>query len=544
MSILIPVTTHSPEVDNFFSLLFCWLYNGIIRRGFGVSVAMYTKATDTIDQEKESIIIPPLPPEAVLRLPAFVKPNKNNLATQYYFFNREMTKENAELRGRIEKLNEELQRWKEKVDNLEQEKDQLKSERDKFREMLFKFNHKKHSSRVKHEPVLRTKESYVRQIPVAIDEYRECKLNQCPHCNGILSKQIDVYQRIIEDIPDYEQLKAKTIQYSTSRYFCKNCNKIVSAKPANAIPKSRLGINTLLYVLHSKYRLRLSHDLIRENLNTQFNLKISNGEITNLLEKGSQVFQNKWQEIIEMIKHSKSSNDDETSWKIGKDKSWLWAFVGDKAVRYKITESRGKGVAAEALGKDYEGVVGCDFYSAYNQFKNKQRCWVHLLRRARELVQDKPTDISRLKIKNKLSSIYNQILLFRLNENTTQYIRNEKAEQIKNQLQNIQTICRIKSGEKTDKNLQKLLNLCKKFAGELVTCVSDFSVPPENNTAERAIRPAVLMRKISGGSRSLKGAKIHETNLSVLETLNRENKKQDIFPAMKNLVLNYLASGE
>ena len=81
------------------------------------------------------------------------------------------------------------------------------------------------------------------------------------------------------------------------------------------------------------------------------NLKVSDGEITNLLEKGSKVFQNKWQEIIEAIKHSKTINGDETSWKIGPDKAWLWTFVSDKAVRYTISETRGKGVPANALGE-------------------------------------------------------------------------------------------------------------------------------------------------------------------------------------------------
>lgn len=502
---------------------------------------MYTKAEIEIEQERE-FVVPPLPKEAVLRLPSYCRPTSRNLATQYFFLNRELMKDLQQAKREIQRLDNENQQLKKRGSELEQEKEQLKSERDKFREMLFKFNHRNHKSESKHDSIQRTKQSYVRAMPNVMDEYREATLNQCPFCDSELSEAVDFYERTIEDIPSCEQLKAKAIKYTIHRYYCKHCKKIISAKPKDVIPKSRLGINTLLYVLHSKYRFRLSHDLIRENLNTQFKLSVSDGEITNLLEKGSLVFQNKWQGIIETIKHSKTVNGDETSWKYGQNKNWLWAFVADKTVEYTIAETRGKGVAAEALGKDYEGVVGCDFYPAYNQFKKKQRCWVHLLRRARELCQDKPADKQRLKIKNKLSRIYQDILLFRLNENTTQTERNTKAGQIKNQLENIQTLCRIKSGNGNDENLQKLLNLCKKFSGELVACVSDFNVPPENNTAERAIRPAVLMRRISGGSRSMKGAKIHEINLSVLETLKRENKKQDIFPAMKNLVLNYVAS--
>lgn len=503
---------------------------------------MYTKAEPIIRQEEE-FIVPPLKKEDVLRLPWYFKPNKNNLATQYYYIVRELTKENYALRRKVEKQNEEIQQLQEREAKLKEEKEKLKSERDKFREMLFKFNHRKPQERAKHEPILRTKESYTRIAPEIIDEYRTSTIDQCPFCDHELSESVDFYERTIQDIPDYEQLKAKSIQYTIHRYYCKHCKKIISAKPSDVLPKSRLGINALLNVLHSKYRLRLSHDLIRENLKTQFNLDISDGQITNLLEKGSKAFSDKWQEIIETIKTSKTANADETSWHIGKEKAWLWTFVGDKTVRYTISETRGKGNPEQALGKDYDGVVGCDFYSAYNQFKKKQRCWVHLLRHAHELCQDKQT-VEHVKIKNKLSRIYKDILLFRLKENLTQPEQNAKAEQIKNQLENLPAILRIKSGIENDKNLRKLINLCKKFAGELVVCVSNFAVLPENNLAERAIRPVVLMRKISGGSRSFKGAIIHETNLSVIETLKRENKKQDIFPAMRKLVLNYATSRE
>ena len=509
---------------------------------------MYTKDVSLIEK-KSLIVIPQLPEEVILRLPKYFKPNKNNLATQYYFWNRELIKENSELKKVQDRLEHKLTNAEEKISELESEKEKLKSERDKFREMLFKFEKRK-PVRIKHKPQLRTKESYTRKTPETIDRYKTATFTQCPHCEGYLSKQIDSYQRIVEDIPNYEILKAKTTEYTISRYYCKHCKKIVTAKPKDVLPKSRLGINTLLYVLHSKYRLRLSHDLIRENLATQFNLAVAYGEITNLLRKGSLAFGKKWQEIVETIKTSKTVNADETSWQIGKDKAWLWTFVTDKAVRYTIAESRGKGVAQEILGEDYEGIVGADFYSSYSQFRNKQRCWVHLLRHARELCQDKATK-ERQTIKNKLSRIYQDILLFRLKENATDDEKTIKAQEIKNQLENLAIICRIKSGFANDKNLSKLLKLCKRFSGELVTCVLDFSVLPENNIAERAIRPAVLMRKISGGSRSLKGAKIHETNLSVMETLVRESlayrqtgKKQDIFPAMKKLVLESIASDE
>lgn len=59
---------------------------------------------------------------------------------------------------------------------------------------------------------------------------------------------------------------------------------------------------------------------------------------------------------------------------------------------------------------------------------------------------------------------------------------------------------------------------------------------PENNTAERAIRPQVVMRKIFGGSRSIQGARIHEVNTSVLETLRQRNPYASFFDAVLPLL--------
>lgn len=489
---------------------------------------MHTKDITISDELVIDFVVPPLPKEVIVKLPQYCKPTKSNLATQYYYWNRDLIKQNRKLLKKNKELKEEFQRLKQAKAELEKVNEELKLEKDKYLRMLFKPKKQRQYSVVKPESKPRDKQSYTRPIPKQIDEKREAILGQCPCCNSNLSKRVDYYQRIIEDIPDIKQLKAKTIQYTINRYYCKHCKKIISAKPREVLPRTRLGINTLLYTLYSKYRLRLPHNLIQENLQTHFNLKVSDGEITNLLNKGQQAFKDKWQEIIEIIKHSKSVNADETSW----GDNWLWAFDTDKAVRYTISEFRGKGVPQEVLGKDYQGTVISDFYTVYDQFKYKQKCWVHLLRKAKELKEQIPSK-ERAILYRQLSRIYQQILFFRLKQ-TNQKQKDKKAQQIRDKL------LIIGRQEVEDHNLQKLFNRCQKYATELVVCIKLFYVSPDNNKAERAIRPAVVMRKISGSSRSKQGAFTHEVNLSVIETLRKE--KHNPFEAMRGLILEYITS--
>ena len=55
-----------------------------------------------------------------------------------------------------------------------------------------------------------------------------------------------------------------------------------------------------------------------------------------------------------------------------------------------------------------------------------------------------------------------------------------------------------------------------------------------NNAAERALRPAVVARKISGGSRSEKGARATAVLLSVLRTAMQQGCP--LFEALKTLL--------
>lgn len=96
--------------------------------------------------------------------------------------------------------------------------------------------------------------------------------------------------------------------------------------------------------------------------------------------------------------------------------------------------------------------------------------------------------------------------------------------------------------ETKDQNLQRIYNFINKYIQDLLYCLKDPEISPDNNLAERALRPLVIQRKIMGGNRSPQGAQTQEVNLSVIETLRMEG--QNLFSAMKQLVLNYLTSNE
>ena len=97
-------------------------------------------------------------------------------------------------------------------------------------------------------------------------------------------------------------------------------------------------------------------------------------------------------------------------------------------------------------------------------------------------------------------------------------------------------LCSIIKKEYKESGAIKVKKRIGRDIKSLLTCLSYDVVLPENNTAERAIRPQVVMRKIFGGSRSLAGARVHQINSSVIATMRKQNPDANFFDVILPLL--------
>ena len=182
-----------------------------------------------------------------------------------------------------------------------------------------------------------------------------------------------------------------------------------------------------------------------------------------------------------------------------------------------IEDTRGKGVAERVLGGKEDRVLISDGYTAYKNLPGeKQQCWVHLLRVAK---QRSPA------LYDDLCVLYKKLLLELekpLPERNRTYFENTLEELIAKQY--------------TETEAHTVQERMQRHTPFLFTCLSYEHVLPENNTAERAIRPQVIMRKISGGSRSLAGAHARAVNMTVIETNRRKNPNASFFEVILPLL--------
>jgi transposase len=417
-----------------------------------------------------------------------------------------LAKENTELKNENKELKEELDETKQKLDRETEIKE-------KYRGMLFKSCQmkelKKETSRKPGGQPGHTGTS--RKKPKKIDREKEVYLSHCPHCQNQLNQSESSYERIVEDIV----LNLNTIitQYRIQRQWCSHCKKEVRAVPRETIENSPFGINTLIWILIQKYRLRLPLQLIASSLKIQYGLAISEGTIQNMLHNARDRLGLKYQELIEEIRKNKLKHADETGWRIQGQNAWCWMFSSPKSIIYTIEEMRGKGVPQKILGKNPPGILVRDDYAAYKKLNlPQQSCWAHLLRNSREKAGKDKSSQEMRELHNALKVMFLELSDL-INQNLT---REERKKWHKTYQEKIQAIIDKKYDSSDVKEIQTRIT---NQNTNLITALLYPNVPLTNNVAERNIRKMVVTRKISGGSRSDKGAATHAVNMSIVQTL-------------------------
>lgn len=433
-----------------------------------------------------------------------------------------LKKSNASLRSEMRELKTIIKTQQGHIHELESKLEDKELQRKRLLERFYKSN----SEELDPKPFGKKPgaQGYHRPNPKDEDITEEIKLTptRCPYCKRRdgLGPVKDTIIKYTEDIVIIPETIVK--KYIITTHWCANCKEYVRSDKLPA-PLERIGTNVMAYILYARYRLRLPHHLIKQSLKDLHNFDLSEGEITLQLEKAKQLFRDDYDSVTELVKVSDKVYCDETGWRIKGKNFWIWVFVTPRGIRYVVEDTRGKGVAEDALGDKQDRVLISDFYAAYKNIPGEnQYCWVHLLRDSRDtesVFHDDLKNIYHL-LKQELAQPKEQRAYKRLDKLLEDISEKQYTD-----------------GERTRvKQLQKRITKTK---AQLLTCLNHDGVLPENNTAERALRNHVVMRKIFGGSRSLNGAKAMEVNTTVIDTLLHQQPDKGFFevilPKLKEL---------
>ena len=134
-----------------------------------------------------------------------------------------------------------------------------------------------------------------------------------------------------------------------------------------------------------------SFSTIRKFIRDVCKIKISRGYLRKVIGKVSDSLEEPYKELLDLLPLEKVVNVYETGHKENGDKFWTWVFRTSLYVLFKIDKSRGSKVLIEVLGKEFNGVLGCDYFSAYRKYMKDfgimvQFCIAHLIRDIRFLI--------------------------------------------------------------------------------------------------------------------------------------------------------------
>lgn len=294
-----------------------------------------------------------------------------------------------------------------------------------------------------------------------------------------------------------------------------------------------------MFVAYSINILRLSYEQTKNVLLDLYDFHISDGEIANMLEGTAQALKPELARLKQRILQAISVHLDETGWKTWGEKNYNWVMAsGDtEEAMFLFGKNRGKG-NAEKLLDGYTGVRVTDCYSAYKNLSGDHAsCWSHITRKSRDI-----RDNANLREEKKefVNSIHNDISeLFGKAAKThkTKFNKTRRMKALPELETDLDNIVKkvLENPKQSVKKLTNLAKLMRDYKKQLFTCITHEGVDMTNNKAERKLRHIVLKRKNCFGTKSEKGNRIMEINMSVLLSLWWNNRDR-FFPKFRELM--------
>ena len=349
----------------------------------------------------------------------------------------------------------------------------------------------------------------LRPRPDHIDRRVRLPLTNCPECgNGRLSRVQETRTRVVEDLPTP---RTEVTEYTVERRYCRSCRKLVESPVPGVLPHAQLGLRLMHAIVQLKVRHRVTVEQIPPLLQSLYGVSVSEGEVHSVLEQMAAAYGAVYDRFREEMREAPAKYMDETPWWVSGKMAYLWVGATPTEAVYHVGPTRAHTEALELLGPSPKGFLVHDRFSAYETVGTKtgmrhQACWFHLLGDSKELEEFLGEEGGQ--VHGVLKAVY-RAARGMAGRGTAEHVR-QLEEALVGGLSN-----RAGSSSRGHRFVTEVLSLRDRLF--------EFVVHPEvegtNNRAERALRPAVVARKISGGSRSWRGARVFAVLATVVQTL-------------------------
>lgn len=232
--------------------------------------------------------------------------------------------------------------------------------------------------------------------------------------------------------------------------------------------------------------------------------------------------------------HAPVVHTDDTGWRIGGASAHLMVFTHPQTTVFQVRWQHRNEEVREVLGDHFAGVLECDRGKSYDAEElrgiDQQKCLSHLIRNAREIEQRQGGRARQFPRRLK-KLLQKGLALGRCRQQLPSARFEKRAAAFERQMTKL-----LRDRLLGNLDNQRLLNGvgAQHDRGNVLRFLRDPHLEPTNNRAERALRPAVIRRKVSHCSKSLAGARAFEAFLSVIQTF-RQRSSRSLIPSLFDL---------
>lgn len=353
-----------------------------------------------------------------------------------------------------------------------------------------------------------------------VDTIVPVKPQQCHRCQHPLQGEDPQPHR--HQVTDVPPVKPLVTEYQLHRLSCPACGTATRADVPPGVPTGGFGPRVQAMVALCTGAYRLSKRTTQEAMADLFGITLSLGTIPQLEQATVQAVAAPVADAQADVRAQPSVHLDETGWREGRTRAWLWVAVTTWVTVCVVRLARGAKVAQELLGERFCGILVTDRWSAYTWYPTRWRqlCWAHLLRDFEAMIErgDRSQEIGE-GLREQARQMFHW--WHQVRDGTLTHARFRSLMRPMR--------CRVARLRKAGQTcgVPKTEAVCRessKLYDALWTFVRVAGVEPTNNAAERAIRPGVLWRKGSFGTQSADGSRFVEAMMTVVATLRQQHR--------------------
>jgi transposase len=344
----------------------------------------------------------------------------------------------------------------------------------------------------------------------------EHRLSCCPDCLGPVTCYSGI-KKVVQQM-DLAPLPVRIEEHRGYFYWCPQCRKQHASVLPPQIEKGGLcGPYLTTLVAYLKGACHASYSTVRRFLRDVAGIRVSRGHLAQLITKVAAALKGPYEELLKLLPAQAYLNVDETGHKENGARPWTWCFRAELFVLFKIEASRGSKVLVEILGQEFDGVLGCDYFSAYRKYMREcgvevQFCLAHLIRDVKYLLE-LPAAETRAYGEKLLSELRLLFHSIHQREKLSATAFRTHLEQARARILRVAT-----TAVPAAKEAQNMARRFKLHGAAYFQFITTPGMEPTNNLAEQAIRFVVIDRVITQGTRGEKGRRWCERIWSTLAT--------------------------